>query len=563
MRTWIKALVLVGATFVLSAQRAPERIEYTLTPVLEAGALQAVQIDLRFRGEADGQTALRLPNSWGGRDELWRAIREVEAVSGATIADGEGPAQRVLTHRPNARVHVRYRIVQDYEGPPSAREGNAYRAVVQPGYFHLIGEAAMVTPDGADNATPVRLRVRNLPRGWAFASDLEHAGLTLEKVWASVSVGGDFRIARGADPNIRVAIRGSAWSFSDASFIAKVNDIVTRQREFWGDASTPFLVTVIETAQPSQGWLSLGGTGLGDAFAFFATNNAQEASIARTLAHESLHTWIPLAIGGFPDEGQAAQFWLSEGFTDFYMGRLLVRHGLWTPQDFAADFNNTLRAYAISSAREAPNARIVEDFWRNQEVQQLPYQRGRLLATMWDQRLRARGSSMDVLIRDARTRAAQSEATAEQVFSALATEHVSGFAADYAAYVIEGRAVLLAEDVLAPCGRVVTAQMRRFHRGFDIDATSANNNIITGVDPALPAYAAGLRDGMQMLARDAGEIGNAEVEIVYRVRDGAEERTIRYMPRGHGMVTVQRLELAQPLEGEALTQCVAVLGGPR
>jgi len=75
------------------------------------------------------------------------------------------------------------------------------------------------------------------------------------------------------------------------------------------------------------------------------------------------------------------------------------------------------------------------------------------------------------------------------------------------------------------------------------------------------AYAAGIRDGMVLLRRDAGEIGNANVEIVYILRDGETERTFRYMPRGHGNFTRQRLELASPLEGQALAQCRALITG--
>ena len=562
-RSGLKAFALAVAAFLLSAQSAPERIEYAFTPVMAQGALQAVEVDLRFRGDADGETALRLPDAWGGRAELWRAITALEAVSGARMAPGEGPAQRVLTHRPGARVHVRYRIVQDYEGPPSAREGNAYRAVVQPGYFHLIGEAAMVTPAGADPATPVRFTMRRLPRGWSFASDLEHDGLALRDVWASISVGGDFRVLHAPSPNLRVAVRGD-WSFSDADFIARVDQIVAGQREFWGDSASPYLVTVLQTAQPQPGWLSIGGTGLRDAFAFFATVNAEAPPITRTLAHESLHTWIPLAIGGAPQEDEALQYWLSEGFTEFYTARLLVRQGLWGVAEFTEDLNTMLRAYAFSSAREAPNARIGADFWNDQDVNNLPYQRGRLMATIWDARLRARGRSLDLLMHTLRDRVASGEAAgaAGPAFVRLAAASMEGaFVSDYENHIVAGQPVLLPEDVFAPCGRVTTFEAAPFHRGFDIAATSANNNTIAGVNPASPAYAAGLRDGMVILRRDAGVIGDAEQELIYVLRDGDAERVIRYLPRGEGMRLVQRLDLATPLEGDALTQCLRVLGG--
>ena len=161
MRTVVRGLAVGFASIFCMGQAEPEaRIDYALRPVLEDGVLRAVEIDLRFRGESDGETGLRLPQSWGGQDELWRSIAALEVVSGAQMRAGEGPSERVLAHRPNARVHVRYRIVQDWEGAPRAELGNTYRPMVQPGYFHLIGNAArqraVATHDRGDAVTAKR-----------------------------------------------------------------------------------------------------------------------------------------------------------------------------------------------------------------------------------------------------------------------------------------------------------------------------------------------------------------------------------------------------------------------
>jgi predicted metalloprotease with PDZ domain len=562
MRALTRTLAVALAALFCMGQARPERLDYTLTPVFENGALAAVQYDVRFRGDADGETALRLPSSWGGQEELWRVVADLAAVSGAELRDGDAPNTRVLRHRPNARIHIRYRVVQDWQGAPNAQQGNTYRPAIQPTYFHLIGDASLVTPAERDLGTPVRFRVRRLPRGWSFASDLEHPGLTLGRVWSSVTVGGDFRILSSPADRVRVAIRG-AWSFSDAEFSDRVAGIVAAQRRFWGDGPSPYLVTVLQLTSPHTGWLSLGGTGLQDAFAFFATPNAEAAQITRTLAHESMHTWIPGRIGGMPQENEAADYWLSEGFTDFYTSRILARDGAWTPAQFAEDLNRMLRAYAESPVREAPNARIVADFWREQPVQQLPYQRGRLLATLWDARLRANGRSLDDVMREMRVRAESGDALkAAQLFPAVAEAFGLDTRADIVSHVEHGAPILLPEDVFAPCGRVETRQAPRFHRGFDIEATTAHDNIITGVDPASPAYAAGMRDGMALVRRAAGEIGDADQEIAYVVREGEAERTIRYLPRAPGPpLTVQALVLDNDLEGETLARCVRVLGG--
>lgn len=563
MRSIIRAFAAgCVALFTAAGAAEPERLDYTLTPVIENGALAAIQFDLRFQGETDGETTLSLPNSWGGQDELYRGVEGLTVVSGAMLRDGEGPAQRVLAHRPNARIHLRYRVIQDWDGLPRAELGNTYRPVVQPTYFHIIGEAAFVAPEDIDRDVPVRVRVRDLPVGWSFASDLEHDGLTVDQLWSSVMVGGDFRVLRDPESNVRVAIRG-AWSFTDADFMNEVSDIIGGQREFWGDPASPYLVTVLQLDGP-QGWVSIGGTGLSDAFAFFATSNGPAASITRTLAHESLHSWIPAQIGGAPEEGEALQYWLSEGFTDFYTGRLLVRDGVWTPQQYAADLNAMLRAYAQSSALTEPNTRILADFWNDQDVQHLPYQRGRMLALIWDGRLQANGRGLDEIVFEMRRRAqADENSKAADLFAAVAPSVGLDISGELAANIENGDRILLPENLLAPCGRIVTREVPVFHRGFDIEATQANNNVIAGVDPALPAYAAGVRNGMILIRRDGGEIGDSEQEIAYVLRDGQTERTFRYTPRGHGSFTLQELRLAEDLEGERLAQCIHVLSGGR
>lgn len=562
MQTALKSIAATAALLLCGAQAAPSpRIEYELTPVMEAGALRAVQVDVRFRGDADGETGLRLPNFWGGQNELYRSIQDITVVSGAALAEIGDPARRMLTHRPGARVHLRYRIVQDFDGAPDAQQGNAYRPVIQPTYFHLIGDAAFITPEDHDLVTPVRVRARNLPRGWRFASDLQHPALTLGRIWSSVTVAGDFRVIERSDQNVRLAIRG-AWSFADEAFADQVAEIIAGQRRFFGDGPSPYLVTVMQLTAPEQGWLSIGGTGLSDAFAFFATPNAEAAQITRTLAHEGLHTWIPGLIGGMPAEGEASNYWLSEGFTDFFTGRVLVREGLWTPAQFADDLNAMLHAYAQSPVRTVPNARILEGFWSDRDVQQLPYQRGRLLAAIWDAQLRTHGRDLDDAVLEMRARAhAGDPLKAAEMFPIVMESLGLDVAVDIAAHVERGEPILLPADVFAPCGRIETREVPNFHRGFDIEATQANADVISGVIPGGPAYAAGMRDGMVLIRRAGGEIGNAELEIAYVVRDGDIERTIRYMPRGVGAYVAQRLVLDENLEGDRMAQCRRVLGG--
>jgi hypothetical protein len=87
-----------------------------------------------------------------------------------------------------------------------------------------------------------------------------------------------------------------------------------------------------------------------------------------------------------------------------------------------------------------------------------------------------------------------------------------------------------------------------------VEATNKAAGILAGVDPETPAYAAGMRDGMRLIRREAGALNDSSVEIAYRVKDGDGERVIRYMPRGKTQVKLQRV---LPVQDMAAQGCEA------
>jgi predicted metalloprotease with PDZ domain len=147
-----------------------------------------------------------------------------------------------------------------------------------------------------------------------------------------------------------------------------------------------------------------------------------------------------------------------------------------------------------------------------------------------------------------------------QNFLAAVSAHGLDVSAEVSQLIDAGNDVVLEPDTFAPCGQIVSADLPRFHRGFDIDATTANKMQIAGVDPELPAYQAGLRDGMTLVKRDAGVIGDSTQEIAYRVLDHGTERVIRYLPQGHGTSPVQSLVLKIDESVNALAECRRRLG---
>ncbi len=401
---------------------------------------------------------------WGGEKELWCALSDFTA-SCTALESTDSPAQRVLHHVPGAVVLVHYRLKQERADYLQDLRGAPFRIVVQPTYFHLVGNAVLVMPDMASTIR-VLIRQKAMPPSWTFASDLQHGSVTLETVRESIIVGGDFKVLRPSsiNPAIRIAIRGS-WRFDVEQFGSQLASILDAQRKFWRDSPVPYLVTILQLPEISGGTIS-GGTGRGDAFVFFATPNTSDKEITAILAHEGLHTWIPRLIGALPERDEALGYWLSEGFTDFYRSRLLFHSRIWTEKDFAEDLNRVLKAYAASPVRAAPNSRILAEFWSDQHIQRLSYQRGYLFALWSDEKVRDRGG-LDAMLRDMRRRAAERRARhqealfAPQLFIAAMAGAGYDVRSDIANYIDAGVPIALPKTLLAPCGFIKSRDLPR------------------------------------------------------------------------------------------------------
>lgn len=548
-------LALLAPAVPVAPAASADTVAYTLAPVMAGGTLSGLSVEIELTGDADGETRLLLPGEWAGSGELWRHVADVEVENAASVRE-DGPGARVLTHAPGAPLTVRYRVVSAYDGDPGFRYEKA-RPLILPGWFFFHGEGVFATPERAQD-TPARFTWRGFPPEWKLASDLDHLSGerpgTVRDVVESVAIGAPdltvvHRETDGAP--LRIAVRGS-WGFTPEAFADAVERVIVAANHLWGDRARPFFVPLAPLGGTGPG-LSYTGTGRSDAFSVASTPGFELGSATRFIAHEYLHTWLPGELGGPFERDEPLGYWFSEGFTDFLAARTLLSAGLWSFTDYVDELNRTLVRYAVSPARGASGADVVQRFWTDRDVQQLPYDRGHLLAHLLDHRIRQAtngATGLPDVLRAQRTRALRHRAEGRRVpaatlFADVLREEIGlDVGADLARYVERGGVVLLPAELLGGCATVVTATQPGFSRGFDLEATRRAGGVLTGVDPAGPAYAAGMRDGMRVVRREAGTTGDSSVETAYRVRDGEEERVIRYMPAGAGRVTLQRVRPA-------------------
>lgn len=561
----ICALLAALALAALAPFTARAEVAYELRPHFTGGTLSAVQVTVHLQGGPDGRTILELPDDFAGEKERWRRLGDFRAV-GARIEE-DGPARRILRSAPGAAISVSYRVTTAYEVDPGAGEEIYKGPAIRPTWFYAIGEFVFAKPSGRGNER-ASFRWVGWPRAWTHGSDADHWRLgrtmTVDDVLESTMLSGiDVRllfrpITGGA---LRFVVHGK-WPFSDDHYAQALARILSAQRSFWGDVSGPFTVSLIQFPL-AEGRSAGGGTGRSDGFALFGTPDLPEENLLFLIAHEHIHTWIPRRLGVRP-EPESAGYWLSEGFTDYYSQRTLLRAGIWTPEQFVADLNRILSEYALSPVRTAPNSRIVSDFWSDRRLTDLPYRRGAVFAYLVDHEVRrATGNraSLDAIVFAMRDRwAAAPDGAKPPLIDSFGEEtRRAGFdpRALIARKIEAGEPILLPADLFPGCAEVTTQSIPTYDAGFDREK-SARTGRIAGVDPSGPAHASGLRDTMTFLGVVGGAQGDARVPIGVRISADGSERVIRYLPEGKGRLELQRVNML-PLDPAQKAACAAAM----
>lgn len=567
---WFSAALAFAGTAAGGSAPAPAETAIDIRAERGAAGYTALAMRIDFAGDADGESILYLPDSWAGHSRYYRTVRDLRAEGARLLpADADMPQQRRLVHAPGAAVRVRYRVVIDGDGPVvEPGQANDYRVHVAPDFVFALGEAYLAKPGHIAQDSPVRVSLGGFAPPHRVASDLEHGafGKTLDYGDAveSVLIGGDIRVIDAGD-GTRLAIRGGVGARDDDAWRDAFRRIAGAQRGYWHSPGEPYLVTIRTTPPASPGAVSVGGTGRGDAFAFFATDNAEPFMLDRIMAHEMMHTWVPARIGGLARD-DATENWLSEGFTDWAAFRVAAGSGHWTAQEFARAFNEKLQAYDLSPEREADNARIASGFWSSRHLQELPYQRGLLMATVWNAQVRAATGGrrdFDDVLQAMQTGAAAEPDKPAVILLTEAMRSVAGLdiGADLERHIMRGTAIELDAGLFAPCGELVRRERKPFHRGFDIEKTQADGGRIAGVVSGGPAWRAGLRDGMRLIRRSGGEIGNASVEIAYDVDDRGTPKTLRWLPEGEDLERYREFVPNADMAAGERAVCREVLGG--
>jgi predicted metalloprotease with PDZ domain len=363
-------------------------IHYTVKPLIGINGVNALEVKVRFVGNSQGQSIFKLPSDAMGGHERWTYLSQFEGHHVRIFASDKD--KRIFQYRPGAAVTVRYRVQSAYVENPTAGDLFAGPAIL-PHWLATLGEFIFIVREHAET-TPVTFEWKPGPMHWHCLSNLDRPSteepLTVTRLLASSII---------ASPHLKVVERPifggvlrmaavGAWNVPidrDADLVAK---IASAQRAFWGDITGPMTVTTLALAGSGQGYAGVGGY---RGFAYYVSGSTTPAQQIRTIAHELIHGWIPGRLGEMPNgNDEAVLYWFSEGFTEFYTQRTLLRSGMWLLEDFISDMNDTLAAYAANPNNRQPNDWTSARFWTDHAVLRLPYMRGNILAYLLDKQIR-------------------------------------------------------------------------------------------------------------------------------------------------------------------------------
>lgn len=552
------ALLLVAT----AAKAEPAPVRYRLSPVLENGTLKALAVDIDFEADADGLTTLRFASRFQNEKLPGRYAEGLTVTGGETVTPRPDGGADILA-KPGAALHARYRVRSGFDAAPTTQTATQTKPIILPDWFYAAGELLFAYPE--DQLDSLATFVwSGAPAGFGFASDLERLadrrGAVVDVLDSIVIGSPNLRLieGQGGDAGLRIAVLGRFDHFDDPTFADAAFRVIRAERDFWGDDPSPFLITLAPLIP--RVFEHYSGTGRTDAFALWAGTSLSAKEIYPLLAHEYFHTWNSDQLG--EPAWDRSNAWLSEGFTDFYTKRILLRAGLFSLEDYAASWNEWLRAYGVSPARNATEAKIVAVYWQDRDVEEIAYKRGAMMAALFDIQLRRDGRHLDMVMRLMRAHKAgdPKSGLAPNFEAAFTTVLGRPVLPEIDRYEMRGETLTLPDDTFA-CLTLSTVTQPAFRVGFDADAT-AEKGAFTGVDPAGPAYAAGLRDGMKRLKREGGAMGDSSVELAYTVADAAgREQVIRYKPEGKASVTFQKLSIPVGLTQVERDACVRTLSG--
>ena len=468
-------------------------IYYTITPLF-GNKVPALKVTAEIRGEIRSQLSVDLPSRWAS-GEYVEQLKEVKVdnFSYRIISNNELCSQLIITiPKFTDRVIISYEVHQKNGDPAEVHE-----AIIRTDLVHSVGYGIFAIPSDAEETDKISFNIewKEMPNKWKTISSYGTAKLLnftakAQELLHAIYAAGNLRIYQIADSKNPVFLSlYRSFDVKDNLIVASLQEIVKTQRSFFNDHDFPYYaISLIEGNDPN----SMGGTRLYDSFAAYLPKGMNHTDYYILFAHEHLHNWIGGKISN--NERGSLDYWWSEGFTDYYARVLALRSGGISLEEFIDECNQILRNYYLSPVINQPNSKIKNSFWKNENVQKLPYARGFVFAVYLNSLIKLYDDtkSVDNIILDL-FKIAKQQPFSVKSFKEIAKNYTfQGIEQEISRFIDQGKTINL--TTATPILPLETIKMGQYERGFNRDKI-LKNKIIHNINPNSNAYKAGLRNG--------------------------------------------------------------------
>ena len=372
-------------------------MSYSVTPNLKND--QSIHVEFSRHTDEHGQLVLILENESMGESDLFNCLKNLEVHPTPKSIEIKKDSSLIYIYGSSNAVHqISYDIVKDYNDPPLNRY--RYRPIVDSTYFHVLGTKLFMYPSDLFSTQDAKVRIDIT---WNFADKQnefhssfgnhkqQHLNISQDELHNSFFVGGDFRRYEFNHQNkpVHFLTRGQWKPIKDKEVLNILERTIRNQYTFWNDSIDKlYSVSLIPTYETNS--YSVGGSALTDSFISYASNNIGTTIQGLTWLynHELMHKWIGRTI---QIEEDVVQYWFSEGFTDYYAYKLMLKNNDLDLQGFINVINNEIIVpHYGDTVATIPNSELTfETYWSNYATYaKLPYRRGLLYAFLIDTQIK-------------------------------------------------------------------------------------------------------------------------------------------------------------------------------
>ncbi len=372
----------------------------------------------------------------------------------------------------------------------------------------------------------IKIEWKGIPAEWVIANsfDIHQTSQTLitslSSLQTALFVGGEFDVFRWSrEESTPYVVVKKSDKLSGESLLPLLQGIVESQRTFWNDYHFPHSIMAIFPTTAQHPFHAQAHRNAFIAFLPpFVDNEYQWASISQVLAHEYFHTWVPYKMMPEVPPDFDSLSWFSEGFVDYYSILLNYRAHILSPTQCINEINRVLYAYYTSPFRNVNNARLAQERYSgSMAMRLLPYQRGCLLALLWDAKIQQKTNGANTLDNVMLLLLQMTQDTGKPYSQAMIEELVGIYigaqtaANDLQAHIIEGKTLVPPELLF---GKKTSIRWME-DVGFQLIETKATG-YIQGIEKERGAYKAGLRNGQVFRKIHRSENGMYHVAIIER-----------------------------------------------